>query len=76
MTATGIMRSIKVDKKWSTTILREVMDAAGGDPWQEYKQQQIKEGLPLLPGEDKAARIEAQWKRQTATPNESQETDS
>lgn len=51
------------------------MDAAGGDPWQEYKQRQIQEGLPILPGEDKAARMEALWKRQTVTPNEHQEID-
>ncbi|EKM83348.1 hypothetical protein AGABI1DRAFT_110018 [Agaricus bisporus var. burnettii JB137-S8] len=69
---TGTTRSFQVNKKWSTTILREIMDTAGGDPWREYKQRQHEEGLPLLPGEDKAARMEAHWKRQsTGTESES-----
>lgn len=28
------------------------MEAAGGDPWREYKKVRLAEGLPLLPGEE------------------------
>jgi len=50
--SSGKTRTIEMDNKWSTTIIREIMEAAGGDPWREYKKQRTAEGLPLLPGEE------------------------
>ncbi|KAF9446773.1 hypothetical protein P691DRAFT_653951, partial [Macrolepiota fuliginosa MF-IS2] len=50
--SSGNTRTIEMDNKWSTAIIREIMEAAGGDPWREYKKQRTAEGLPLLPGEE------------------------
>lgn len=50
--ASGKTRTIEMDNKWSTTIIRELMEAAGGDPWREYKKLRTAGGLPLLPGEE------------------------
>jgi len=50
--ASGKTRTIEMDNKWSTAIIRELMEAAGGDPWREYKKLRTAEGLSLLPGEE------------------------
>ncbi|KAH7920492.1 hypothetical protein BV22DRAFT_1039802 [Leucogyrophana mollusca] len=42
---------IDMSKKWSTTIAKELMDLAGGDPWKQHKANALAAGLPLLPGE-------------------------
>ena len=39
--------------KWSTTIAKELMDLAGGEPWKAYKSAALAAGHPILPGEEK-----------------------
>lgn len=39
--------------KWSTTIAKELMDLAGGDPWKAHKAAAAAAGQPILPGEEK-----------------------
>ncbi len=46
-----------MDNKWTTAIIRELMEAAGGDPWREYKKLRTAEGLPLLPGEEEERKL-------------------
>lgn len=37
--------------KWSTTILKELMTIAGGDPWKKYVAESMTAGLPPVIGE-------------------------
>jgi small subunit ribosomal protein S25 len=37
--------------KWSTTILKELMTIAGGDPWKRYVADSTAAGLPVVAGE-------------------------
>lgn len=37
-----------MDKKWSSNIFQELMDMAGGSPWQRWKKQRIAAGLPII----------------------------
>jgi small subunit ribosomal protein S25 len=39
-------------EKWSTTILKELMEIAGGDPWRQWKVKSAAAGMPLVPGEE------------------------
>lgn len=38
-------------EKWSTAIVKEVMEAAGGDAWQRYKAEAEAAGREVIPGE-------------------------
>ena len=49
----GTLKTIDMSKKWSTTIVKELMDLAGGDPWKAYKSAAVAAGHPILPGEEK-----------------------
>ena len=49
----GASRTINLSKKWSTTIVKELMDLAGGDAWKAYKSAALTSGHPILPGEEK-----------------------
>ncbi|KAF9261918.1 hypothetical protein L218DRAFT_973754 [Marasmius fiardii PR-910] len=49
----GSLKIIDMHKKWSTTILKELMEVAGGDPWRKWKNKAQKEGLPLVQGEER-----------------------
>jgi small subunit ribosomal protein S25 len=51
-----------MSNKWSTTIAKELMDLAGGDPWKEHKAAAQAAGLPILPGEE-TERLAAAKKR-------------
>lgn len=44
-------------EKWSSAILKDLMNLAGGDPWQVYKAKRQAEGLPLIPGEEKESSV-------------------
>lgn len=44
-------------EKWSTTILKELMELAGGDPWRKWKVESASAGVPLVPGEENEHRI-------------------
>ena len=48
----GSHKMIDMDKKWSTTIVKELMELAGGDPWRRWKNTAEKTGQPVLPGEE------------------------
>ena len=37
-----------MDKKWSSAIFQELMDMAGGSPWQRWKKQRTAAGLPII----------------------------
>lgn len=41
-------------EKWSTAIVKEVMEAAGGDAWQRYKAEAEAAGREVIPGEAEA----------------------
>lgn len=58
----GAKTTIDISNKWSTSITKELMDLAGGDPWKEYKAAAQAAGLPTLPGEEKE-RLAAAKKR-------------
>ena len=49
----GKTATIDMSNKWSTTIAKELMDLAGGDPWKAYKSAALAAGHPILPGEEK-----------------------
>lgn len=61
-TEDGAKTTIDISNKWSTSITKELMDLAGGDPWKEYKAAAQAAGLPILPGEEKE-RLAAAKKR-------------
>ena len=56
--------------KWSTTIAKELMDLAGGEPWKAYKSAALAAGHPILPGEEKE-RLAQITKRHTANTTKS-----
>lgn len=62
LTEDGAKTTIDISNKWSTSITKELMDLAGGDPWKEYKAAAQAAGLPILPGEEKE-RLAAAKKR-------------
>lgn len=49
----GIIKTIDMSHKWSTTITKELMGVAGGDAWKAYRTAALKAGHPLLPGEER-----------------------
>jgi small subunit ribosomal protein S25 len=38
--------------KWSTTIVEELMEVAGGNSWQLWKAEATASGHPIVPSED------------------------
>ncbi|THH30401.1 hypothetical protein EUX98_g3800 [Antrodiella citrinella] len=44
----GTSRTLDLDKKWSSTIFEELMDLAGGHPWERWKRERIAAGLPFV----------------------------
>ncbi|KAJ3833989.1 hypothetical protein EV361DRAFT_921504 [Lentinula raphanica] len=51
----GTTRVINMHDKWSTTILQELLDLSGGDPWKKWKHTRTERGLSLLPEDEAAA---------------------
>ena len=47
----GKTTSLNLHNKWSTTILKELMTIAGGDPWKKYVAASAAAGLPPVVGE-------------------------
>ncbi|KAG9310381.1 hypothetical protein JVU11DRAFT_9516 [Chiua virens] len=66
----GKTSTIDLSNKWSTTIAKELMDLAGGDPWKAYKSAALAAGHPILPGEEKE-RLAQVAKRSKANPTKS-----
>jgi small subunit ribosomal protein S25 len=46
-----------VHEKWSTAIVKEVMEAAGGVAWQQYKVEAEAAGREVIPGEAGEKRV-------------------
>ncbi|TCD63096.1 hypothetical protein EIP91_006000 [Steccherinum ochraceum] len=44
----GTSRTLDLDSKWSSTIFEELMDVAGGNPWERWKRERRAAGLPLV----------------------------
>jgi hypothetical protein len=42
-----------MDWKWSSAILAELLDNAGGSPWDRWKADRLSQGLPVLDGADR-----------------------
>ncbi|KAE9402006.1 hypothetical protein BT96DRAFT_879857 [Gymnopus androsaceus JB14] len=51
----GAVKAIDMHDKWSTTILHELLETSGGEPWRRWKASASKSGVPLFPGEEQAA---------------------
>jgi small subunit ribosomal protein S25 len=47
----GKTTTLNLHNKWSTTILKELMTIAGGDPWKKYVAASTAAGLPAIVGE-------------------------
>jgi small subunit ribosomal protein S25 len=47
----GRVKIVDMDAKTSSTILKEVMSIAGGDPWKTHVEKATKAGTPIFPGE-------------------------
>ena len=47
----GNTTTLNLDNKWSSTILKELMNIAGGDPWKKYVATSAAAGLPPVSGE-------------------------
>jgi small subunit ribosomal protein S25 len=47
----GKTTTLNLDDKWSSTILKELMNIAGGDPWKKYVAESTAAGLPAISGE-------------------------
>ncbi|KAG6830853.1 hypothetical protein H0H87_006913 [Tephrocybe sp. NHM501043] len=63
--ANGKHETIDMNEKWSTTILKELMEVAGGEPWAKWKLEALAAGIPVVPGEENEKVI---VKRTTSTP--------
>ncbi|OAX40471.1 hypothetical protein K503DRAFT_660447, partial [Rhizopogon vinicolor AM-OR11-026] len=64
----GAKTTIDMSNKWSTTIAKELMDLAGGDPWKKHKVAAQAAGMPVLPGEE-TERLTAAAKKRTPKSN-------
>ncbi|KAF5376894.1 hypothetical protein D9615_007201 [Tricholomella constricta] len=61
----GKQTTLDLHEKWSSTILKELMELAGGEPWAKWKAQAAASGLPVVPGEENEHRV---VNRPTRTP--------
>ncbi|KAF9073980.1 hypothetical protein BDP27DRAFT_1390739 [Rhodocollybia butyracea] len=50
----GSRKIISMQDKWSTTILQELLELSGGEPWKKWQRTASTRGVPLLPGVEKA----------------------
>lgn len=53
MAANGQAQTLDLHGKWSTTIVRELMDTAGARSWFAWKEESAATGSPLLRGEER-----------------------
>jgi hypothetical protein len=49
---------LTLHEKWSSTILEELMDTAGGRAWEAWKAEQTSAGEPVVEGEQRAKNME------------------
>ncbi|KAK0503521.1 hypothetical protein EDD18DRAFT_1138175 [Armillaria luteobubalina] len=48
----GKQKTLDLHEKWSTTIVKELMDTAGTEGWTRWKTNALASGLPIIPGEE------------------------
>jgi small subunit ribosomal protein S25 len=48
----GSTKTLDLQAKWSTTIVKELMETAGGESWARWKAEANASGSPLVPGEE------------------------
>lgn len=53
MLVTGKVQKFDLQGQWSTAIVKELMEVAGGEPWIKWKRNAQREKIPIIPGEDK-----------------------
>ncbi|KAG5643813.1 hypothetical protein DXG03_009589 [Asterophora parasitica] len=61
----GQQTTLDLHEKWSSTILKELMELAGGEPWAKWKAEAATKGLPVVAGEENEGKA---VKRPTRTP--------
>lgn len=44
----GSKQTLNMNQKWSSAIFQELMDLAGGTPWQRWKKERLAAGLPVV----------------------------
>ncbi|KAK0463892.1 uncharacterized protein EV420DRAFT_1520602 [Desarmillaria tabescens] len=52
----GKQKTLDLHEKWSTTIVKELMDTAGTEGWTRWKTNALASGLPIVPGEENEAK--------------------
>ncbi|KAG6899336.1 hypothetical protein C0993_011124 [Termitomyces sp. T159_Od127] len=55
--ADGTQKTIDMHEKWSTTILKELMEVAGGESWTKWKREAQASGRPVVPGEENENKV-------------------
>lgn len=60
----GETKTLDLDNKWSTTILKDLMTIGGGDPWKKWVATSTAAGIPPVVGEvfQKKSKGEQEWK--------------
>jgi hypothetical protein len=48
----GKTQTMNLHAKWSTAIVRELMDSVGSPSWERWKAEAVRTGLPLIPGSE------------------------
>ena len=48
--ADGRKQNFILHNKWSSTIIQELMDTAGGNSWTRWKTERAEAGLPVVDG--------------------------
>jgi hypothetical protein len=61
----GKTRKINLEMKWSSTILAELLDAAGTPEWTAWKAQRKEAGLPVLDGINRKV-VKTPWQPRAA----------
>ncbi|KAJ6544855.1 hypothetical protein DFH09DRAFT_990443 [Mycena vulgaris] len=51
----GNTQTLNLHARWSTAIVRELMDSAGSPAWARWKAEVARSGLPLVPGAEPEA---------------------
>jgi hypothetical protein len=52
----GSSQTLSLAHKWSSTIVRELMDLAGGSSWERWKAHAHETGVSVVPGEENAGK--------------------
>lgn len=63
----GTSRTLDLDKKWSSTIFEELMDIAGGNPWERWKRERTAAGLSFVDKPEPRSKLGAASKKRAQT---------